>query len=156
MTSTLEQTPLHAWHANHGARLVDFAGWSMPVQYKSIVAEHEATRASAGLFDISHMGRLRFSGAGSRAFLDELVTRRVSDTKPGQVRYSLVTNELGGILDDVLVYDLHAPAGSGEDRGGLGSEMPPAEMPSDVTVPSRKFIRGEPMKPATNSLSGSS
>jgi len=86
--------------------MVDFAGWSMPVQYASIVAEHQATRSAAGVFDISHMGRLRFDGAGAAAFLDRLVTRRVSDMRPGRIRYGLVTNDAGGILDDVLVYRL--------------------------------------------------
>jgi aminomethyltransferase len=108
MSSTLAQTPLHAWHAAHGARLVDFAGWSMPVQYSSIVAEHVATRTACGLFDISHMGRLLFDGPGACEFLDSLVTRRVSDLKPGGIRYGLVTNEAGGILDDILVYRLTA------------------------------------------------
>ena len=106
MSSTLAETPLHAWHAAHHARLVDFAGWSMPVQYTSIVAEHNATRGSAGLFDISHMGRLRFDGAGSAAFLERLLTRRVADQTAGHIRYSLVTNDAGGILDDVLLYRL--------------------------------------------------
>ena len=110
MSSNLAQTPLHSWHAAHGGRLVDFAGWSMPVQYTSIVAEHNATRTAAGLFDISHMGRLMFSGPGTAAFLDSLVTRRVIDLMPGQIRYGLVTNETGGILDDVLVYRLQTAA----------------------------------------------
>ena len=86
--------------------MVDFAGWSMPVQYASIVAEHQATRTAAGLFDVSHMGRLRFDGPGGGAFLDRLVTRRVADMAAGQIRYALVTNDSGGILDDVLVYRL--------------------------------------------------
>ena len=86
--------------------MVDFAGWSMPVQYSSIVAEHNATRTAAGLFDVSHMGRLRFIGNNVTEFLDGLVTRRIADMPPGQVRYSLVTNDQGGILDDVLVYRL--------------------------------------------------
>lgn len=107
----LLETPLHAWHAAHGGRLVDFAGWSMPVQYTSIVAEHTATRTASGLFDISHMGRLRFDGAGANAFLDGLVTRRVSDLRPGGIRYALVTNDDGGILDDVLVYHIADAAG---------------------------------------------
>jgi aminomethyltransferase len=117
VTATLAQTPLHDWHAAHGARLVDFAGWSMPVQYGSIVAEHNATRNALGLFDVSHMGRLTFSGAGATEFLDSLVTRRVADMSPGQVRYALVTNDTGGILDDVLVYRLPesgATAGRGQ------------------------------------------
>jgi len=91
--------------------MVDFAGWWMPVQYSSIVAEHQATRGAAGLFDISHMGRLRFDGAGAAGFLDGLVTRRVRDMRPGRIRYGLVTNNAGGILDDVLVYHLADAAG---------------------------------------------
>jgi aminomethyltransferase len=109
VTATLLETPLHAWHAACGARLVDFAGWSMPVQYTSIVAEHNAVRNSAGLFDVSHMGRLHFTGERAAEFLDCLVTRRVTDMQPGQVRYALITNDIGGIIDDVLVY--HLPAG---------------------------------------------
>ncbi|HJS06861.1 MAG TPA: glycine cleavage system protein T, partial [Pirellulales bacterium] len=111
----LAQTPLFEWHAAHGGRLVDFAGWSMPVQYGSIVAEHNATRQALGLFDVSHMGRLYFSGPGATEFLDSLVTRRVTDMSPGQVRYGLVTNDSGGILDDVLVYRLPEASGSSGD-----------------------------------------
>jgi aminomethyltransferase len=107
----LSQTPLYDWHASHGGRMVEFAGWSMPVQYATIVAEHLATRNAAGLFDISHMGRLRFDGTGAAAFLESLVTRRVSDMRPGRIRYALVTNDAGGILDDVLVYHLSDAAG---------------------------------------------
>ena len=106
MTSILAQTPLHDWHVSHGGRLVDFAGWSMPVQYTSIVAEHNATRTAVGLFDVSHMGRIRFEGPAAEAFLDRIVTRRTTGMKPGQIRYALVTGESGGILDDVLVYHL--------------------------------------------------
>lgn len=106
MSSTLAETPLHAWHREHGGRMVDFGGWSMPVQYTSIVDEHHATRGAAGLFDISHMGRLRFDGPDAAEFVDSIVTRRTDNLKPGQARYALVTNEQGGILDDVLVYHL--------------------------------------------------
>ena len=106
MASPLAKTPLHDWHVAHGGRMVDFAGWSMPVQYSSIVAEHNATRTAAGLFDVSHMGRFRFLGENAAPFLDRVVTRRVADMQPGQVRYGLVTNDEGGILDDVLVYRL--------------------------------------------------
>lgn len=106
MTSTLAHTPLHDWHASHGGRLVDFAGWSMPVQYASIVTEHNATRTAVGLFDVSHMGRIRFEGPAAESFLDRIVSRRVAGMQPGQIRYALVTNEAGGILDDVLVYHL--------------------------------------------------
>jgi len=113
MSVALAHTPLHTWHAAHGARLVDFAGWSMPVQYTSIVAEHTATRTAAGFFDVSHMARFRFEGSGAGAFLDRLVTRRIADMQPGQVRYALVTNHEGGMLDDVLVYRL-CERGSGQ------------------------------------------
>lgn len=110
-SATLAQTPLHAWHSAHGGRMVDFAGWSMPVQYSSIVDEHTATRTQAGLFDISHMGRLRFDGPGARDFLEHLLTRRVHDMRPGQIRYSLLTNDSGAVLDDVLLYSLADAAG---------------------------------------------
>ncbi|MGD9722810.1 MAG: glycine cleavage system aminomethyltransferase GcvT [Pirellulales bacterium] len=112
MNSQLAHTPLTDWHAAHGGRMVDFAGWLMPVQYTSIVAEHTATRSAVGLFDVSHMGRFRIEGPDARTFLDRVVTRRVTDLKPGQIRYALATNEAGGILDDVLVYHLAAAEGA--------------------------------------------
>lgn len=120
MTSPLARTPLYDWHAAHGGRLVDFAGWEMPVQYASIVAEHVATRTHCGLFDVSHMARFRFTGAHAGEFLEGLLTRRVVDMKPGQIRYSLVTNESGGILDDVLVYCLPHRHPKGDDEHVAG------------------------------------
>ena len=104
MSDLLLRTPLYAWHAAHGARLVPFGGWEMPLQYTSIGEEHTATRTAAGVFDISHMGRLNFTGPGAVAFLDRLLTNSVATLKPGQIRYSLIVNESGGVLDDVLVY----------------------------------------------------
>ena len=115
-TTELARTPLHDWHVAHGGRMVDFAGWSMPVQYTSIAEEHNATRNAVGVFDISHMGRLQFFGANVPQFLDSVVTRRVADLKPNQVRYGLVCREDGGILDDVLVY------------GGTADYKPPFSM----------------------------
>ncbi len=106
MEVALARTPLYDWHVARNARMVDFAGWSMPVQYSSIVEEHKANRQAVGVFDISHMGRLRFDGEGAAEFLDRLLTRRVVGLAQGLIRYSLVTNEAGGILDDVLVYSL--------------------------------------------------
>src|SRR5262245_40258256 len=106
MTSALARTPLFDWHVAHSGRMVDFAGWDMPVQYSSITAEHQGTRTAAGVFDISHMGRLQFLGPEAARFLDAVVTRRVADMRPGQIRYALVCNDKGGILDDVLVYRL--------------------------------------------------
>lgn len=84
--------------------MVDFAGWDMPVQYSSIVAEHQAVRTSVGLFDISHMGRLEFSGPDAYRFLNFLTTNNVRNLDVGEIQYSLIVNERGGILDDVLVY----------------------------------------------------
>ena len=110
-TGQLLETPLHRWHAEHGGRMVEFAQWSMPVQYDSIVAEHHHTRQAVGLFDVSHMGRLFFSGDGVGPFLDSLSTRRIVNVDPGKIRYSLICNETGGILDDVLIY--HLGAGNG-------------------------------------------
>jgi len=100
----LLSTPLEAWHINNSGRMVEFAGWSMPVQYGSIAQEHHQTRNAFGLFDVSHMGRLYFSGDNVGEFLDGLTTRRVAGIDPGKVRYSLLTNKSGAILDDVLVY----------------------------------------------------
>lgn len=106
MTTTLLQTPLHDWHRARDARMVDFGGWSMPVQYTSIVEEHTACRQRAALFDVSHMGRFRFDGPGAESLLDSLCTRRIAGMAPGKIRYSVICNESGGILDDVLVYRL--------------------------------------------------
>lgn len=106
MTTELARTPLYDWHVAHGGRMVDFAGWSMPVQYTSIVEEHRATRSAVGVFDVSHMGRLQFFGRAAAGFLDWVLTRRTTDMKPGQVRYGLICYRNGLIVDDVLVYCL--------------------------------------------------
>lgn len=111
-SASLARTPLCDWHAAHGGRLVDFAGWLMPVQYSTIVEEHTATRQRVALFDISHMGRLRFDGPRAAQALDRLVTRDVARLRPGQIRYALACNDAGGILDDVLVYHLQDAAAS--------------------------------------------
>jgi aminomethyltransferase len=103
----VKKTPLYDWHVANGGRMVDFAGWAMPVQYTSIIEEHQAIRSAVGIADISHMGRLRFEGPGAAVFLAELLTRRVADMELDQIRYSLVTNDAGGILDDVLVGYYH-------------------------------------------------
>ena len=95
MDAPLLHTPLYDWHVAHGGRMVDFAGWAMPVQYTSIIEEHLAIRSAVGIADISHMGRLRFEGPGAAVFLAELLTRRVADMELGQIRYSLVTNDAG-------------------------------------------------------------
>ncbi|MGH7214645.1 MAG: glycine cleavage system aminomethyltransferase GcvT [Tepidisphaeraceae bacterium] len=99
----LKRTPFHDFHLSAGGKLVDFAGWEMPILYRSIVEEHEQTRRSGSIFDVSHMGRLHFSGKDAAAFLERMMTRKLSDQKVGQSRYSLVCNEAGGVMDDVIV-----------------------------------------------------
>ena len=99
------KTPLHAAHLAAGGHMVDFAGYDMPVRYGTIVAEHAAVRTAAGLFDISHMGRVRFSGPDAGACLDRLLTNRVP-SEPGRVKYGLLCREDGGIIDDVLTTKL--------------------------------------------------
>ncbi len=104
----LKQTPLRDFHASHGARLVDFSGWEMPVQYRSILEEHRAVRRAAGLFDVSHMGEVDVRGPDAAAFLDNLVTNDVSKLYPGRVLYSPMCQPDGGVVDDLLVY-MRAP-----------------------------------------------
>jgi len=104
------KTPFHDFHEQHGAKLVDYSGWSMPLHYGSIIDEHCQVRTSGGLFDVSHMGRLRFKGRDAVRFLDYLVTRSITNMKQGQVRYALVCNEQGGCRDDVLVYRIEEEA----------------------------------------------
>jgi aminomethyltransferase len=98
------RTPLYDEHKALGARLVDFAGWEMPVQYEGIKAEHQAVRRAAGLFDVSHMGEVFFRGPQAEAAVQRLVTRDVSRLDEGQAGYSAVCYEDGGTVDDVLVY----------------------------------------------------
>ncbi len=99
-----KHTPFYDWHVSVGAKMVDFAGWEMPIQYKKgIVQEHIQTRASGSIFDVSHMGRLYLTGKDVAVFLDRVLTRRIADLPPGECRYSLVCNAAGGVLDDVMV-----------------------------------------------------
>ncbi len=102
--ASLKRTPLRDFHAEHGAKLVDFAGWEMPVQYRSILEEHKSVRRAAGLFDVSHMGEVDVAGPGAQAFLNHLVTNDVSKMVPGRVIYSPMCAPDGGVVDDLLVY----------------------------------------------------
>ena len=98
-----KRTPFYDFHLAHGARMVDFAGWEMPLYYRSILDEHHQTRNSGSIFDVSHMGRLYFSGPDAARFLNHVLTRNVADQKVGQSRYSLICNESGGVVDDVII-----------------------------------------------------
>jgi aminomethyltransferase len=101
---TLRRTPLYERHAALGARLVPFAGWEMPVQYSSIREEHEAVRTRAGIFDVSHMGELRLAGDGAHDYLQGRLSNDLDRIGDGQAQYTLLTNERGGIVDDLIVY----------------------------------------------------
>ncbi len=98
------RTPLYAWHVSRGARLVEFGGWDMPIQYSSIIEEHNAVRTAAGLFDVSHMGRLSFAGPGALDLIQHVWSNDAASMQDFQARYGLVCNDAGGIRDDVLVY----------------------------------------------------
>ena len=109
--SPLKETPLRDRHVALGARMVPFAGWLMPVQYSGIMKEHRAVRGAAGLFDLGHMGQIDVSGPDALAFLQQVTTNDVSEQGPGQAQYSLLPNERGGVIDDVIVY--RRPSGDG-------------------------------------------
>jgi aminomethyltransferase len=102
----LRRTPLHAAHLRRGARMIGFGGWDMPVQYAGIVEEHRTVRAAVGCFDVSHMGEFRFLGPDAARVLERLTTNSVSALEVGQVQYSLLCHEDGGIVDDLTLYRL--------------------------------------------------
>jgi aminomethyltransferase len=102
----LRRTPLHEAHRRAGARLVEFAGWEMPMQYSGVMEEHRAVRAAAGLFDVSHMGELRVAGAGGERFLQSVTPNDVARLAPGRAHYSALLDERGTYLDDLIVYRL--------------------------------------------------
>ena len=119
--------PLDDWHREHGARMVSFAGYEMPIQYEGIMAEHLWTRDHAGLFDVSHMGQLVIFGDGADTALERLVPADLAALKPGKLRYSLLLAEDGGILDDLIVTRLGSddPFAGFESVGriSVGDEM---------------------------------
>ena len=99
----LDPLPLTGWHRAHGARMVPFAGYDMPIQYDGIMAEHHWTRSSASLFDVSHMGQLRVTGEGAGEALEAVLPGNMTGLGEGQVRYSLLLDENAGVLDDLMV-----------------------------------------------------
>jgi aminomethyltransferase len=102
---TLLRTPLYDRHVALGARLVPFAGWEMPVQYEGVIPEHVAVRRDCGVFDVSHMGEFEVDGPGAREFLQRLLSNDLDRIEPGKAQYTLLTNEDGGIVDDLIVYE---------------------------------------------------
>lgn len=102
----MKRTPLAAEHEKLGARMVEFAGWYMPIQYKGLREEHDNVRNKVGLFDVSHMGEIRFKGPHALASLEWLTTNDVSKLNDGEAQYSLLPNDQGGLVDDIIVYCL--------------------------------------------------
>jgi len=106
-STPLKKTVLHDWHVTHQAKMVDFGGWDMPVQYSTgIIREHLATRRSAGLFDVTHMGRYRMRGEGAEAFLMHVLTNNAHALDIGQAQYTFLATETGGAVDDAYLYRL--------------------------------------------------
>src|SRR5919197_3280931 len=101
---TLLRTPLYERHVELGARLVPFAGWEMPVQYEGVIPEHVAVRTDCGVFDVSHMGELEVEGPRAHDFLQSSLSNDLDRLEPGKAQYTLLTNERGGIVDDLIVY----------------------------------------------------
>jgi aminomethyltransferase len=105
---TLQRTPLYERHRALGARMVPFAGWEMPVQYEGVIPEHRAVRGDAGVFDVSHMGELEIEGPRAHELLQSLLSNDLDKVEPGGAQYTLLTNERGGIVDDLIAYRLEA------------------------------------------------
>jgi aminomethyltransferase len=132
----IQTLPLDAWHRTKAARMVEFAGYHMPIQYEGIIAEHLWTRESAGLFDVSHMGQLMLSGEGAAAALEAVVPGDIAALGEGRMRYSLLLGEDGGILDDLMItttpmgiYIVVNGAVKWEDIGYLRESLP-----DDITL----------------------
>ena len=106
MAQMLLRTPLHDRHVALGARMVPFAGWEMPVQYEGVIPEHRAVRADCGVFDVSHMGEFEIEGPRATALLQATLSNDLDKIGPGQAQYTLLTNDRGGIIDDLIVYRL--------------------------------------------------
>ncbi|MEM1185164.1 MAG: glycine cleavage system aminomethyltransferase GcvT [Planctomycetota bacterium] len=102
-TTDLKTTALNGFHTQQSGQMVEYAGWSMPIKFAGIAEEHRQVRASGGIFDVSHMGRLHLKGLHARRTLERACTRRIRPMQEGQCRYTLVTNENGGVIDDVIV-----------------------------------------------------
>ena len=106
MAQTLQRTPLHDRHVELGARMVPFAGWEMPVQYEGVIQEHKAVRTDAGAFDVSHMGEIEVEGPQAHAFLQGVLSNDLDRIRQGEAQYTLLTNERGGMVDDLIAYKL--------------------------------------------------
>ena len=139
---TLRQTPLHSRHTDLGAKMADFGGWDMPIEYAGTVAEHTAVREDVGVFDVSHMGYTEVTGPGAIAWLNSVVANDLDRVGAGQAQYNLLCNEAGGVIDDLIVYridDDHAfivPNASNSDA--VVAALTAAAAGSGVTVADKR------------------
>ena len=102
--SQAKRTPLYQLHLELGAKMAEYGGWLMPIEYAGIIADHQAVRSRAGLFDVSHMGEIRISGPDAAGLLDGIMTNNIAGLSPGRIRYTLMCDQTGGVVDDLLVY----------------------------------------------------
>lgn len=100
----MPESPLHELHADLGARFTDFGGWTMPVQYESVLAEHEAVRSDVGVFDVSHLGRFEVSGPGASQIVRRQLCNDIAKVAPGRAQYTMALNDDGGVVDDIIVW----------------------------------------------------
>ena len=139
---SLRQTPLHSRHVALGAKMADFGGWDMPIEYAGTVAEHTAVREDVGVFDVSHMGYIEVTGAGAIAWLNSVVANDLDRVGPGQAQYNLLCDDSGGVIDDLIVYridDDHAfivPNASNSDA--VVAALTAASAGSGVTVADKR------------------
>ncbi len=150
--SAIKSTPLRQEHERLGGRMVEFAGWSMPVQYKGVIEEHQCVRQKVGLFDVSHMGEIRVSGSRSLEALQWFTTNDVSRLQAGQAQYSLFPNHHGGIVDDLIVYCLQPgedyllcvnAANTEKDWQFVRSENPGAQLENQSFYWSQIAVQGQ-------------
>lgn len=134
---TLRRTPLHERHVGAGAKMADFGGWDMPIEYEGVIAEHTAVREQCGIFDVSHMGKVRITGAGTFDFVNGLLTNDLDRIGIGEAQYSMLCETSGGVIDDLIVYRI------GDDEifivpnaanASAVLEALRAEAPSGITI----------------------
>lgn len=139
---TLRQTPLHSRHAGLGAKMADFGGWEMPIEYAGTVAEHTAVRTDVGVFDVSHMGTTSVTGPGALEWLNTVLTNDLDRIPDGKAQYSLLCDESGGVIDDLIIYRftdddlLIVPNASNSDA--VVAVLSAAARSSGVTVTDRR------------------
>ncbi len=142
-SAALRRTPLAEVHERLGATMTDFAGWQMPLRYQSELAEHNAVRSSAGLFDLSHMGELLVSGAGAAQALDYALVSEISAIRPGRAKYTMISAADGGVIDDLIVYRLDdhefLVVANASNTGTVAAELVERAAGFAATVADRTF-----------------